>query len=151
MYDHGMTHAFNASAVAKAAPHQLSVTELRSKMSDVLDDARVGYVTYVERGSRLVAAVVPVGVGQAYEAGADSRRAARDEIASDVWTAIGAITDALSELLDRVEDPAAKQAAAEHMYQRFAARHRSQDDTADDGTESTGSDEQETEAGGATE
>lgn len=124
LYDRGMTHAFNTPAVAKEAPRQLSVTDLRSKTSVVLDDARVGHVTYIERGGRVVAAVVPVAVGQAYEAGADTRRAVRDELAGDVWTAIGTITDALSDLLAKVEDPATRQAAAERMLQRFQERHQ---------------------------
>lgn len=134
MYDHDMTNTPAMPAIPKEAPDTVSVTQLRSMTSAILDDARVGHVTYIERGGREVAGMVPAWAAHAYQAGADARRAARDEIAEHVWTAISAITEALDTLLGEV-DPAAKQAAVESMMQRvkgIASRHRAENDTTDD-------------------
>ncbi|MFF5100535.1 MULTISPECIES: hypothetical protein [Actinosynnema] len=45
----------------------MTSTQLKSTMMDALDDARAGFVTYIVRNGRRVAALVPVGVGQAFE------------------------------------------------------------------------------------
>ena len=51
----------------KAAPYNMTSTELKSNLMDTLDDARAGFVSYITRNGRPAAAIVPVAVGHAYE------------------------------------------------------------------------------------
>lgn len=82
----------NPATPPKAAPYEMTSTQVKSNMMDMLDDARAGYVSYITRGGRPTAAVVPVAVGRAYETQAALPDHIRTEIAEAVDRARAEIT-----------------------------------------------------------
>lgn len=82
----------------KAAPYEMTSTQVKSNMMDMLDDARAGYVSYITRNGRPAAAVVPVAVGRAYENQAALPDHIHAEIADAVDRARAEITAALTRL-----------------------------------------------------
>lgn len=88
----------NPSVQPKAAPYEMTSTQVKSNMMDMLDDARAGYVSYITRNGRVAAAVVPVAVGRAYETQAALPDHVRAEIAEAVDRARAEITAALTRL-----------------------------------------------------
>lgn len=95
MYDRVM---LNPATPSKAAPYEMTSTEVKSNMMDMLDDARAGYVSFITRNGRPAAAVVPVAVGRAYENQAALPDHVRTEIAEAVARATAEITAALMRL-----------------------------------------------------
>lgn len=88
----------NPATQPKAAPYEMTSTEVKSNMMDMLDDARAGYVSFITRNGRTAAAVVPVAVGRAYETQAALPDHIRSEIADAVDRARAEITAALARL-----------------------------------------------------
>lgn len=81
MYDRVM---LNPATPSKAAPYEMTSTEVKSNMMDMLDDARAGYVSFITRNGRPAAAVVPVAVGRAYE----NQAALPDHVRTEITAAL---------------------------------------------------------------
>lgn len=92
----------NPAVQPKAAPYEMTSTEVKSNMMDMLDDARAGYVSFITRNGRPAAAVVPVAVGRAYESQASLPDHVRSEIEAAVDRARAEITAVLTRLDDQV-------------------------------------------------
>ena len=88
----------NPATQPKSAPYEMTSTEVKSNMMDMLDDARAGYVSFITRNGRPAAAVVPVAVGRAYENQAALPDHVRSEIAEALARATAEITAALARL-----------------------------------------------------
>ena len=74
----------------------MTSTQVKSNM---MDDARAGYVSYITRNGRQAAAVVPVAVGRAYE----GQAALPDHVRSEIEAAVDRARDEIAAVLARLD------------------------------------------------